>query len=173
MNQGLFQFHLASSPASAWTVCQPRFASAGEEAAWRFIEFFTANIRNKNTRAAYAQAVTQFFDWCTARKISELDQIRPVVIAGYIEELAATRSAPTVKQHLAAIRMMFDYLVIGQVVSMNPASSVRGPKYVTKKGKTPVLKADEARALLDSNRHQFHRGTARSGPHWPDVLHLC
>ena len=33
---------------------------AGEEAAWRFIEFFTANIRNKNTRAAYAQAVTEF-----------------------------------------------------------------------------------------------------------------
>ena len=38
--------------------------AAGEQAAWRFIEFFIANIRNKNTRAAYAQAVTQFFKWC-------------------------------------------------------------------------------------------------------------
>jgi site-specific recombinase XerD len=125
-------------------------ARAGQQAAWRFIEFFTANIRNKNTRTAYAQAVTQFFDWCTARKIHKLDQIHPVLIAGYIEELSASKSAPTVKQHLAGIRMLFDYLVIGQVVPMNPAASVRGPKYVVKRGKTPVLKADQARALLDS-----------------------
>ncbi len=48
---------------------------AGESAAWRFVEFFTANIRNKNTRAAYAQAVAQFFRWLEARRITELDQI--------------------------------------------------------------------------------------------------
>ena len=84
------------------------------------------------------------------RGIRELEQIRPVVIAGYIEELTGRQSAPTVKQHLAAIRMLFDWLVTGQVVPTNPASSVRGPKYVVKRGKTPVLKADEARLLLDS-----------------------
>jgi integrase/recombinase XerD len=123
---------------------------AGTRASWRFVEFFAANIRNKNTRAAYAQAVGQFFQWCDRRRITELEQIRPVMIAGYIEEVVAARSKPTVKQHLAAIRMLFDWLVTGQVVPMNPASSVRGPKYVTKRGKTPVLKADEARRLLDS-----------------------
>ena len=123
---------------------------AGEEAAWRFIEFFTANIRNKNTRAAYAQAVTEFFKWCEARRITDFEKIRPVVISGYIEELQSTRSAPTVKQHLAALRMLFDWLVLGQVIPTNPASSVRGPRYVVKRGKTPVLKADEARQLLDS-----------------------
>src|ERR1022692_2231657 len=122
-------------------------ARAGEKAAWRFIEFFTANIRNKNTRAAYAQAVTQFFNWCEQRHL-ELEQLTPVAIAAYIE--GHPGSPPTVKQHLAAIRMLFDYLVIGQVVPMNPASSVRGPKWVVKKGKTPVLTAEEARALLDS-----------------------
>src|SRR5437773_2117585 len=125
-------------------------AKAGEEASWRFIEFFIANIRNKNTRAAYAQAVTQFFKWAEARRITELEKIRPVVVSGYIEELQSTRSAPTVKQHLAALRMLFDWLVLGQVIPTNPASSVRGPKYVVKRGKTPVLKADEARRLLDS-----------------------
>ena len=119
----------------------------GEKATWRFIEFFTANIRNKNTRAAYAHAVTQFFAWCEQRHIS-LEQLRPAVIAAYIE--AHPGSPPTVKQHLAAIRMLFDWLVIGQIVPMNPAASVRGPKYVVKTGKTPVLKADEARMLLDS-----------------------
>jgi integrase/recombinase XerD len=123
---------------------------AGERAAWRFIEFFVANIRNKNTRSAYAQAVGQFFAWSERRGILELTDVRPVVISGYIEELQTTRSAPTVKQHLAAIKMLFDWLVIGQVVETNPAGSVRGPKYVVKRGKTPVLKADEARLLLDS-----------------------
>jgi integrase/recombinase XerD len=98
----------ASSAAPVSKDCRPRIAGAGEKAAWRFIEFFTANIRNKNTRTAYAQAVTQFFDWCSARKIRELDQVHPVLIAGYIEELSASESAPTVKQHLAGIRMLFD-----------------------------------------------------------------
>jgi len=123
---------------------------AGERAAWRFVEFFTANIRNKNTRAAYAQAIGQFFIWSEHRGVRELSHVRPVVVAAYIEELQATRSPPTVKQHLAAIRMLFDWLVVGQVVEVNPAGSVRGPKYVVKRGKTPVLKSDEARLLLDS-----------------------
>lgn len=61
-----------------------------------------------------------------------------------------TLGAPTVKQHLAAVRMLFDWLVIGQIVETNPASSVRGPKHVVKRGKTPVLTADQARTLLDS-----------------------
>lgn len=123
---------------------------AGDSAAWRFIEFFTANIRNKNTRAAYAQAVTQFFRWADSRGVSRLEEIRPVTIAAYIEGLQTQRSAPTVKQHLAALKMLFDWLVIGQVMPANPAASVRGPKYVVKRGKTPVLKSDEARQLLDS-----------------------
>ncbi len=71
-----------------------------------------------------------------------------MVVAAYIENHPG--AAPTVKQHLAAIRMLFDWLVTGQIIPTNPAASVRGPKYVVKRGKTPVLKADQARALLDS-----------------------
>src|SRR5947207_12225889 len=121
---------------------------AGEAAAWRFVEFFAATIRNRNTRAAYAQAVSQFFAWCEKHRVYTLEQIKPVVIASYIEN--HPMAAPTVKQHLAAIRMLFDFLVTGQVVPMNPASSVHGPKHVVRRGKTPVLKADQARVLLDS-----------------------
>jgi integrase/recombinase XerD len=121
---------------------------AGQAAAWRFVEFFTATIRNKNTRAAYAEAVSQFFAWCERHRVTTLDQINPVVIATYIEHHPG--AAPTVKQHLAAIRMLFDFLVIGQIVPMNPASSVRGPKHVVRRGKTPVLTAAQARTLLDS-----------------------
>ncbi len=126
----------------------PAIVRAGEAAAWRFVEFFTATIRNKNTRAAYAEAIGQFFVWCEKHRVRTLEEIRPVVIAAYIENHSG--AAPTVKQHLAAIRMLFDFLVTGQIVPMNPAASVRGPKYVVKRGKTPVLKADQARTLLDS-----------------------
>jgi len=115
-------------------------APAGEKAAWRFIEFFTANIRNKNTRSAYAHTIAQFFAWCEKRRVVRLEQMNPVLIAAYIETHPA--GAPTVKQHLAAIRMLFDFLVTGQIVPVNPASSVRGPKHVVKRGKTPILKAD-------------------------------
>ncbi|RIK67123.1 MAG: integrase [Planctomycetota bacterium] len=125
-------------------VCQ-----AGERAGRRFIEFFTANIRNRNTRLAYARAVATFFDWCDARDL-RLETIEPVVVATYIEELQKSLAAPSVKQNLAAIRVLFDWLVVGQVVPFNPAASVRGPKHVVKRGKTPVLTADQARKLLDS-----------------------
>jgi site-specific recombinase XerD len=121
--------------------------NAGEQASRRFIEFFTANIRNKNTRMAYMRALVPFFDWCDSRGI-RLHEIQPVHVAAYIEQHSG--SAPTVKQHLAAIRMMFDWMVIGQIIPVNPAASVRGPKHVVKRGKTPVLKAEQARLLLDS-----------------------
>ena len=76
--------------------------------------------------------------------------IEPIIVAAYVEYLSSIYSSPTVKQHLAAIRMCFDWLVVGQILPMNPSAAVRGPKHVVKRGKTPVLSADEARLLLDS-----------------------
>ncbi len=122
---------------------------SGAKAVKRYFEFFTANIRNRNTREAYHRALTEFFAWCDERRIELLD-IEPMIVAAYVEQLSADYSKPTVKQNLAAIRMCFDWLVVGQILPMNPASSVRGPKYVVKRGKTPVLTADEARRLLES-----------------------
>jgi site-specific recombinase XerD len=123
--------------------------AAGKKAGLRFLEFFTANIRNVNTRRAYHRACLDFFRWCESRGLG-LDGIGPMHVAAYIEKLGKELSRPTVKQQLAAIRMLFDWLVVGQVVPFNPASSVRGPRFSTKKGKTPVLSADEARQLLDA-----------------------
>jgi hypothetical protein len=65
----------------------PVIVRAGQAAAWRFIEFFTATIRNRNTRAAYAQAITQFFAWCEKHRIHTLEEINPVVIGVYVETL--------------------------------------------------------------------------------------
>jgi site-specific recombinase XerD len=124
-------------------------AEAGERTAHRFIEFFAATIRNKHTRIAYVHAVARFLEFCEVRGLT-LDRIDSLVVAMYIEHLTQIRSAPTVKLHLAAIRVCLDWLVSGGAIGVNPAWSVRGPKHVVKKGKTPVLSATQARELLDS-----------------------
>ena len=124
-------------------------ADLGDEAAWRYVEFFTANIRNPHTRRAYARACNRFFAWCDDRGLMPA-AIRPHDVATHIEQLQAMVSAPSVKQQLAAVRMLFDWLVIGQVVPTNPAAAVRGPKHVVKTGKTPVLEGSEWRKLLKS-----------------------
>ena len=122
---------------------------AGGTARNRFIQYFTAEIRNERTREAYARAVGRFLNWCDSFGF-ELHDINPIVVSSYIELLSRRVQAPTVKLNLAAIRKMLDYLVLGHVIEANPASSVRGPTHVVKKGKTPVLSAEEARQLLDS-----------------------
>jgi site-specific recombinase XerD len=123
------------------------FADLGDQARWRYVEFFSANIRNPHTRRAYGRACSRFFAWCEQRGLT-LTLIRPHDVATYIEHLQG--SAPSVKQQLAAIRMMFDWLVVGQIVQANPASPVRGPTHVVKTGTTPVLEGAEWRKLLDS-----------------------
>jgi site-specific recombinase XerD len=136
----------------------PALFAADGAAARRFIEFFTANIRNPNTRRAYARAAVEFAIWCEQKELRELADIEPFHVAAYIEAIQTRLAAPSVKQHLAAIRMLFDWLVVGQVVAVNPASPVRGPKYSVKKGKTAVLSAEEARKLLDSIGPSSHVG---------------
>ncbi len=123
-------------------------AAAGKKARLRFLEFFTVNVRNLNTRAAYGRAAGAFLQWCEEQGIGGLDEVAPVHVATYIEQLGQCMSAPSVKQHLACIRMLFDWLVTGQVVPVNPAHSVRGPRHSISKGVTPVLSSEEATALL-------------------------
>ena len=116
-----------SSPVTSHVV-PALIASLGDAASWRFIEFFTANIRNPHTRRAYARACSRFFGWCEAHSLT-LTAIRPFDVAAWIEELQQDHSLPGVKQQLAAVRMLFDWLVTGQIMPMNPAAAVRGPKH--------------------------------------------
>ncbi len=127
----------------------PTLFFVSTEAGTRFWEFFTANIRNPNTRRAYFHAASLFSAWCRGREL-ELTQIRPLHVAAYVEELGRRLSKPSVKQHLAGLRVLFDWLVTGAVLPLNPAAAVRGPKYSIKRGKTPVLIADEMGQLLRS-----------------------
>ena len=123
-------------------------AGAGEAAGWRYVEFFAVTINNAHARRAYARTWARFFDWAEQRGLA-LEKIRPVHVAAWVQELQATHSAPGVKQQLAAVRMLFDWLITGHVAPMNPAAAVRGPKHVVKTGKTPVLEAAEWRKLIE------------------------
>jgi site-specific recombinase XerD len=136
-------------------------AEAGDRAAKRFLEFFAASIENDNTRMAYYRAVCSFFAWLDQHGIGGLPDIEPFHVAAYLKALRVSEASnrlpkervaakPTVKQHLAAIWMLFDWLVVGQMLAINPAHAVRGPKHVVKRGKTAVLTEQQARHLLAS-----------------------
>jgi site-specific recombinase XerD len=137
-------------PSTGSAAAVPALYAPTAQAAKRFIEYFAAHIRNPNTRRAYFHAVLEFSNWCEAQNFTEIVDIEPLHVAAYVEQLGQRLAKPSVKQHLAAIRMLFDWLVVGQIVATNPAAPVRGPKYTVRKGKTPVLAQEEARELLDS-----------------------
>src|SRR5882762_7994131 len=132
--------------------------AAGVRASMRFLEFFAANIRNPHTRRAYARAAEEFLTWCADAGVPSIAAVQPVHVATWIEAGSRELAAPSVKQRLAAIRHLFDWLVTGQVVPVNPAASVRGPRHVVTSGQTPVLDPAEARTLLDSIDVSKHAG---------------
>jgi site-specific recombinase XerD len=137
------------SPALPGALAVPAaVADAGEAAARRYVEFFAAGIRNPNTRAAYARAASDFFGWCGRHGLA-LAAAQPVHVAAWVEGLGRDGlSAPSVKQRLAAVRMLFDWLVVGQAVPHNPAAPVRGPRHSAARGKTRMPTREEAKALI-------------------------
>lgn len=124
--------------------------AAGPQATTSFLEFFVSHIRNPNTRRAYGRAVCDFLTWCGDAGVPSIAQVQPLHVAAWVEMLTDSHSAPTAKQRLAAVRMLYDWLVVKQVVPVNPAASVRGPSHRVKRGKTPVLDPAEAGTLLDA-----------------------
>ena len=151
MSDDLVRVELADAlrPARAASTARlvlPRLiVDAGPVAVEKFLEFFAARIANRRTRAAYGRAVGQFLAWCAARGLG-LTAVAPLHVAAYIRTHPG--SAPTVKQHLAALRTLGDWLVVSQIIPVNPAAAVRGPTHVVTKGATPVLSPAEARRLL-------------------------
>lgn len=119
----------------------------GDDAAKAYLNFFTAEIENDNTRVAYTKAVGQFLSWCESRGVT-LKQVEPWMVATYIKSHLGKPA--TVKQHLAAIRRLFDHLQVARIVDSNPAAPVRGPKHSVTKGSTPILSGGDAFHLLSS-----------------------
>ncbi len=99
----------------------PSVFTARPEARTRMRDFFSSHIRNKNTRRAYMEAVRQFSSFCAEVGIADLAQVEPIHVAAFVEAQLRLHSKPTVKQRLAALRMLFDWMVVGQVLPVNPA----------------------------------------------------
>ena len=128
----------------------PSVFTARPEARTRMRDLFSSHIRNPNTRRAYREAVRQFSAFCAENGIAVLARVEPIHVAAFVETQLKLHSKPMVKLRLAPLRMLFDWMVVGQVIPTNPAHAVRGPKHSQGRGKTPVLQADEARTLIDA-----------------------
>ena len=141
---------------------------AGPQAAERTVEFFTAQIRNPHTRAAYGNGRDAVLHLVRRARARARTSCRLIAVATYIEEMQQRGyRAPTIKQHLAAIRRLCDWLVTGQVIPNNPATSVRGPTHVVRTGKTPVLQPAEARLAAGHHRHRRPSEACAIAPCWP------
>jgi integrase/recombinase XerC len=103
-------------------------ATTGEQASIRFLEFFAVNIRNPHKRKAYARSADEFLTWCASGRVA-VDRRRAGSARRHLDRGRHVRTRDT-KRRLAAIRHLFDWLVAGQVVPVNPAGSVRGPRHV-------------------------------------------
>ena len=130
----------------------PAIASAGLEALKAILQFFAAEVHNAHTRRAYLLAAEDFLTFAgTCKGGNRLETISSLHVSAWLAAMESDGlSKPTIKQRLAAIRMLFQALARERVININPAIHVRGPKHSVKRGKTPVLTAEEARLLLDS-----------------------
>src|SRR5277367_1815538 len=66
----------ALTPLPARQLIPALIADDGDQASWHYIDFFTSNIRNPNTRRAYARACGAFLHWAEERGRT-LGTIRP------------------------------------------------------------------------------------------------
>ena len=120
---------------------------AGPEACFAADEFFSARLRNPHTRRAYGRAVRRFLEWCEHHDLT-LRQISPGTAARFFDTLAGSVSGQRVA--LAALRHFFDLLVVRHAIVLNPFLSVRGPRYDTRRGKTPEITVPQVRQLLSA-----------------------
>ena len=112
---------------------------AGPSTRKKFFEFFTVPIRNAHTRAAYYRAIEQFLTWVERAGYQDLEDIEPITVAAYIETLQRQAAPATVKQHMAAIWMLFSWLTEKGVLAMNPAREVKTERFSRTEGKTPAF----------------------------------
>src|SRR3954462_9122267 len=132
----------------------PIVRAAGPGAEYAYADFFKAKISNPNTRKAYKRAVDRFLGWCRSRGL-ELRHVTSFLVGDYVEHHLVDRDGrplapPSIKQHLAALRHFFDNQQRYHGVAINPASSVRGPRYSAREGKTPAFHDRQVRDLIDS-----------------------
>src|ERR1700726_4517393 len=121
--------------------------SARAKTAETFLELLGARVRNPNTRSAYRVAWRSFLAFCSARKL-ELESVKAYHVGAWLDQHSGSKS--TQRQHLAAVRLLFDHLMTRGVIEYNPAARARPPRLVRDTSRTPVFEEAEIEAFLDS-----------------------
>src|ERR1700692_4896744 len=124
----------------------------------KFFEFFTVPIRNGKPTAAYYRAIQQFLAWAEHAGYQDIEDIEPITVAAYIETLQRQAAPATVKQHMAAVRMLFSWLTEKGVLAMNPAREFKTERYSRTEGKTPAFVEGEVQKLLGVIETSTHTG---------------
>jgi integrase/recombinase XerD len=132
----------------------PIVRDAGGNAEYAYADFFKARIGNPHTRLAYKRAVDRFLTWCAAKQVP-WRHITSYLIGDYLEHHLVDQDGhplapPSKKQHLAALRHFFANQQLHHGIGLNPAASVRGPKFVAHEGQTPAFEPDQVKQLLRS-----------------------
>jgi site-specific recombinase XerD len=135
------------APSNSTTTLPPLIAAGGAGAWFAWEEFLFGQLRNPHTRRSYQRIAARFLRWCEERGLA-LHNIAPAHVGQFLDGLPDAVSSK--KVYLAAIRHLFDTLVVRHVVVLNPAASVRGERYQVVEGKTPEISIEQARRLLSS-----------------------
>ena len=120
-----------------------------------FLELLGARVRNPNTRSAYRVAWRSFLAFCSARQL-ELENVKAYHVGAWLDQHPGSKS--TQRQHLAAVRLLFDHLMMRGVVEYNPAARVKPPKLVRESSRTPVFEQAEIAAFLASIKPNTLKG---------------
>ena len=147
-------------------------AAAGAKAQLRFLEFFASTIRNPHTRRAYGRAVADFLTWCEDHGVPSIAAVQPLHVATWIEMQTQVRAAPSVKQQLAAVRRLFDWLVTGQVVPVKPGRIGARPLTCCAPGQDAGAGTGRGACALGQHRRIEARGVTRPGVDRPHGLYL-
>jgi site-specific recombinase XerD len=110
---------------------------------------------------AHISGADKFLDWCQRAGFSNLEDLEPIHVPAYIETHKG--SAATIKQHMAAIRMMLSWLTEKGILAINPAREVKTPQFSRTEGKTPAFSTEEVQKVLkaiDTSHVVGHRDKA-------------
>ena len=100
--------------------------AAGPRAEVQYMTFYLNAQFTTNTKTAYWSANYRFLDWCGSRGL-ELHGINSDVVLSYFHNQRFSASA--LRQHLSAIRKLFDWLADGKTVIGNPTTAIKTRKF--------------------------------------------
>lgn len=111
------------------------------------LNILEGRISNANTRGAYKIAWRSFFVFCSEYNLT-LERVKPYHVGMWLKR--HTGSVSTQRQHLAAVRLLFDHLLEQGVLDINPAARAKPPRMGRETSPTPVFELEEIKTLFET-----------------------